>query len=236
MTVLKTLALNDLRVLWRTGYILVSFIIIGLFAVGASRLSLPPASVIAEIIAALVLFLAVMSPLLTVGVMLISERTEGVLTSMGVTPVPIWASILTRTFVIAFLTAAETFVLFYVAFHGNASGLLLFAGLISITSISALLGVWIVSPHTTLYAFILPMVGSAFFLGLPALALFLRINNFPLGWHPMAPAQAIIERAFGGTDPAGLLFGFGGSIFWIGVSALIAARALTRMRSPVGEA
>lgn len=112
MRALLKLIANDALLLWRTGYFLVSAIIIIFFAWGASRLSLPPVSAVADFIAALALFLTVMTPLLTVGIMLISERTEGVLTSMAVMPVGLWKSILSRTIVIASLTTVEMFVLF----------------------------------------------------------------------------------------------------------------------------
>lgn len=113
MKAFVALIVNDARLLYRSGYIAVSAIVIVLFAVGASRLSIPPAGAVADFAAALVIFLAVISPFLTVGVLLLSERSEGALIAMAVTPTPLWQSLLSRTLVIAALSIAEMFVLFF---------------------------------------------------------------------------------------------------------------------------
>lgn len=130
MRALRTLIVNDMRLLWRTGFVVVSAIVIALFAWGASRLTLPPAGMVADVVAAIALLLAVLTPLITVGIMLITERTEGILANLAVTPAAPWQSILARTLVVAALSSVEMFVLFYFAFDDVRAGSLL-PGLLS---------------------------------------------------------------------------------------------------------
>jgi fluoroquinolone transport system permease protein len=234
MSALRTLIVNDMRLLWRTGFVVVSAIVIALFAWGVSRLTLPPAGTVADVVAAIALLLAVLTPLITVGIMLITERAEGVLASLAVTPAAPWQSILARTLVVAALSSAEMFVLFYFAFDDVRVGSLL-PGLLSICSLSALFGVVAVAPHTSILDFVLPMAGWSLFLDAPAIGALFRIDAGWWVWHPMAPAQQIVAGAFGALDPRELAFGVAGNLVWIGLAGLLAARALARMRAPPGE-
>lgn len=234
MSALHTLIVNDLRLLWRTGFVVVSALVTALFAWGASRLTLPPAGAIADLAAAIALLLAVLTPLITVGIMLITERTEGVLSSLAVTPAAPWQSIVARTLVVAALSSAEMFVLFYLAFDDVQAGLLLL-GLFSICALAALFGVVAVAPHTSVLDFVLPMAGWSLFLDAPAIGALFRIDAAWWVWHPMAPARQVVAGAFGTFDPGIAAFGVAGNLLWIGLAGLLAARALVRMRAPIGE-
>ncbi len=235
MSALPVLIANDVRLLYRSGYIAVSAIVIILFALGASRLSIPPAGFVADFAAAIVIFLAVMSPFLTVGVLLLNERTEGVLISLAVSPAPLWQSLLSRTIVIAALSVVEMFVLFFAAFGSSVDAGLLLAGLVSISVVSILLGVVAVAPHSALYEYILPMVGWVLFLSAPAMAAFARLDPLWTVWHPMAPAQRLLAGAFGAPGGLPLVYSVLGSILWAGLAGLAAARGLARMQRAEGE-
>jgi hypothetical protein len=235
MSALPVLIANDVRLLYRSGYIAVSAIVIILFALGASRLSIPPAGFVADFAAAIVIFLAVMSPFLTVGVLLLNERTEGVLISLAVSPAPLWQSLLSRTIVIAALSIAEMFVLFFAAFGSSVDAGLLLAGLMSISVVSVLLGVAAVAPHSALYEYILPMVGWVLFLSAPAMAAFAGLDPLWTVWHPMAPAQHLLAGAFGAQGGFPLIYSMTGSLLWAGLAGLAAARGLARMQRAEGE-
>ncbi|MEM8770175.1 MAG: hypothetical protein AAGD92_00875 [Pseudomonadota bacterium] len=235
MTSFLAMVANDIRILHRSGYIVVSILIISLFAFGASRLVIPPVGAVADVMAALVIVLAVMSPFLTVGILLLSERSEGVLISMGVTPAPLWQSLLSRMIVIAALSIAEMFVLFFAAFGTSVDAGLLLAGLLSISLVSILFGVFAVAPHSALYAYILPMVGWVLFLSAPAFAAFADVDARWTAWHPMAPAQQLLAGAFGAQGGLPMIYGAAGSIVWIALASLIAARGLAQMQRAEGE-
>jgi len=236
MKVFLALIVNDVRLLYRSGYIAVSAIVIILFAVGASRLSIQPAGALADFAAALVIFLAVMSPFLTVGILLLSERSEGALISMAVSPTPLWQSLLSRTALIAALSSAEMFVLFFAAFDSNVDVPLLLAGLSSISFISILFGVFAVAPHSALYAYILPMTGWVLFLSVPAFAAFADLDALWMVWHPLAPAQHLLAGAFGAQGGLPLMFGVAGSFVWTGLASILASRGLASMQRAEGEA
>ncbi len=227
---------NDLRLLYRSGYIAVSAIIIILFVFGASHFSIPPAGFVADFAAALVILLAVMSPFLTVGILLLSERSEGVLISMAVSPIPLWQSLLSRTIVITTFSIAEMFILFYALFGAGVDAGLLFAGLLSLSLISALFGVFAVAPHSAFYAYVLPMVGWVLFLSAPAFAVFVNLDPLWTAWHPITPAQRLLADAFGAQVGEAHGLGVLGSLVWIAIAGLLASHGLERMQRAEGEA
>lgn len=227
---------NDLRLLYRSGYVAVSAIIIVLFAFGASRFSIPPAGFVADFAAALVIILAVMSPFLTIGILLLSERSEGVLISMAVSPIPLWQSLLSRTIVVTVFSIAEMFILFFALFGASVDAGLLLAGLLSLSLISALFGVFAVAPHSAFYAYVLPMVGWVLFLSAPAFAVFISLDPLWTVWHPMAPAQRLLADAFGAQGGQAHGLGVLGSLVWTAIAGLLAAQGLARMQRAEGEA
>ncbi len=230
------LIVNDLRLLYRSGYIAVSAIIILLFVFGATRLSIPPAGFVADFAAALVVILAVMSPFLTVGILLLSERSEGVLISIAVSPIPLWQSLLSRTIVVAAFSIAEMFILFFALFGASVDAGLLLAGLLSLSLISALFGVFAVAPHSAFYAYVLPMVGWVLFLSAPAFAVLVSLDPVWTVWHPMTPAQRLLADAFGAQGVQAYGLGVLGSLFWAVIAGLLAVRGLARMQRSEGEA
>ena len=225
---------NDIRILYRSGYIAVSVIIVILLALGASGLSIPPAGAVADFIAALVIVLAVTSPFLTVGILLLSERSEGVLNNIAVSPTQLWQSLLSRTIVIAVISAAEMFTLFFAAFGSSVDAGSLLAGLLSLSVISVLFGVFAVSRHSELYAYILPMVGWTLFLSAPALTALLNVDALWTIWHPMAPPQRLLADAFGAQGGLPLAFGIGGSFIWSALAYKLAKQGLVHMQRAEG--
>ena len=226
---------NDVRLLYRSGYVATSVIIILFFAVGASRLSIPPAGAMAEFIAALVIFLSVLSPFLTVGVLLLSEKSEGVLMNMAISPVPRWQLLFARAAVISMFSIAEMFILFFAIFGSNVDIAFLLAGLLSISVISTFMGIFAVAPHTALYSYVLSMTVWVLFLSLPAFGTFAGLNAVWTFWHPMTPPHLLLTGAFGAEDGRSFLWGGIGSLAWMLIAYLVATRGLIRMQSEDGS-
>ncbi|RFB04796.1 hypothetical protein [Parvularcula marina] len=221
---------HDLRILYRTGYIVTTVIILGLLALAASRLHFTAMSSVAMPLAAIVLILGIMTPFLSVSIMFLSERNEGILTSLGVMPVRPLTLLLARTLVLSVLAGTEMFVLFSIAFGSSIDMGLLIIGLLSLAIPSVLFGVTGVSPFTALHEFILPMTLWVLFLSLPAFLTLRGVDPQWLLWHPMAPAHRLISAAFGSTEPGTLLFGLAGSAIWTLIAGSLALRSLARMR------
>lgn len=225
---------NDIRSLYRSGYIWASvavFALMLLVAVQASRLDFAGYE---DFIAAIILFDVVLSPVILVGLMVLLERGEGAFAVLCVSPAPSWAYVAARVVTVGVIALAEMLVLVLAVYDAALSPVLLAGGLAGAACVSALLGFVVVAFFDDLYAFILPMVATILLLGAPGYAVLLGIAPAWLIWHPTAGALALIETAFEPGAAQRQVSAIVSIGLWTATAAALAYMAVRRMQSRIG--
>lgn len=225
---------NDIRTLYRSGYVWVSvavFVLMLLVALQASRLDFAGYE---SFMAALILFDAVLSPLMLVGLMVLLERGEGAFVVLCVSPARTWTYMTARVLSVSLISIAQMLVLVVSVYDAALSPLALTAGLAAACCISALCGFALVAHFDDLYAYLLPMMGAILVLGVPGYAVLLAIAPGWLFWHPTAGPLALIERSFDLEATQALGFASGSALLWISGTASLAYRAVRRMQARIG--
>lgn len=236
MSAFAQLAGNDLRTLYRSGYIWVSLAVFGLMLLVALQASRLDFAGYEAFIAAVILFDVVLSPLMLVGLMVLLERGEGAFAVMCVSPVPMPAYIAARVLTVSLISLAQTLVIVLVVYDGTFSPVALIAGLAGAASLSALFGFVVIAYFDDLYAYLFPMIGAIMALGVPGYGVLLGIAPEWLSWHPTAGALALIEATFspnGLQEPVTASASLAG---WILAAGSLAYLAVRRMRTRIGGA
>lgn len=236
MSALAQLAGNDLRTLYRSGYLWVSLAVFGLMLVVALQASRLDFAGYERFIAAVILFDVVLSPLMLVGLMVLLERGEGAFAVLCVSPVPTPAYIVARVLTVSLISLAQTLVIVLVVYDGALSPLALTAGLAGAASLSALFGFVIIAYFDDLYAYLFPMIGAIMALGVPGYGVLLGIAPEWLSWHPTAGALVLIETAFSLDAPQGPARASASLAAWILAAGGLAYLAVRRMRARIGGA
>jgi hypothetical protein len=229
-----TLAQNDLRMLWRTGYVWATIVVFALLLLIASQVARLEFAGFAELVAAIILFDAVLSPVLVIGLMMLLERGEGSFIALAVTPVSRWAYVAARTATVSAICASQMLLLVLITYDGALSPALLLAGLLGVAAIASLLAFVAVAPFDGLYPFMLPMIGWIFFLGAPGYAVLLGWDPLWFSWHPTAAPKVLLEGAFAALPIGRLAYGVVGTMAWLALGAVLAERALRRMQLSAG--
>lgn len=224
------LAQNDLRVLYRTGYIAATLAIFALLLLIASQVARFDFGGFANIVAAIILFDTVLSPVLLIGLMMLLERGEGSFIALAATPLPRSTFVAARTVTVSLICSMEMLLLVLIAYDAKLSLELLVAGLLGVAAIASLIAFVAVAPFDALYPFVLPMIGWIMFLGAPGYGVLLGWDPLWLAWHPTAPPMALLEGAFTPLPAGRLAYGLIGTAVWLALSATLANRALFQMQ------
>lgn len=236
MSAFAQLVGNDMRTLYRSGYVWVSLAVFGLMLLVALQASRLDFAGYEAFIAAIILFDVVLSPLMLVGLMVLLERGEGAFAVLCVSPVSTSAYMAARVVTVSLISLAQTLVLVLAVYDGALSPPALTAGLAGAASLSALFGFVVVAYFDDLYAYLLPMIVAIMALGAPGYGVLLGIAPQWLAWHPTAGALALIETAFN-LDASHALAGTGASsAAWILAAASLAYLAVRRMQARIGGA
>ncbi|OQW60447.1 MAG: hypothetical protein A4S17_00720 [Proteobacteria bacterium HN_bin10] len=230
------LLINDIRVLYRTGYIWASIAVFALMLLVAVQASHLDFAGYERFVAAIILFDVVLSPVMLVGLLVLLERDEGGLAILSVSPAPQHAYIAARVLVVSLIALAEMFILVLAVYDGVLSPLQLASGLAAAACISALLGFLLVGFFDNLYAFMLPMIATILMLGAPGYGVLLGIDPAMLAWHPTAGALALIEGAFAGEANYRFAQPILTTLLWIVIGSVTAHWAVRRMQAQIGGA
>lgn len=230
------LLVNDIRVLYRTGYIWASVAVFALMLLVAMQASQLDFAGYERFVAAIILFDVVLSPVMLVGLLVLLERGEGGLAILSVSPAPRHDYIGARVLVVSFIALAEMFILVLAVYDGVLSPLQLASGLAAAACISVLLGFLLVAFFDDLYAFMLPMIVTVLILGAPGYGVLLGIDPAMLAWHPTAGALALIEGAFAARAHLSLPQSVLTTLLWMVIVAVSAHWAVRRMQARIGGA
>lgn len=102
---------NDMRTLYRSGYVWVSLAVFGLMLLLALQISRLDFAGYEKFIAAIILFDVVLSPLMLVGLMVLLERGEGAFAVLCVSPAPTPAYVAARILTVSLISLAQTLVI-----------------------------------------------------------------------------------------------------------------------------
>lgn len=222
---------NDLRILYRTGYLGATVAVFALLLLIATQISRLDLAGYADLVAAIILFDVVLTPVLVIGLMILLERGEGSFVALAATPMRRRSYVLARAVTISLISIAEMLLLVLIAYDGALSTALLVAGLLSAAATASLFAFIAVAPFNTLYSFVLPMIGWIFFLGMPGYGVLLRWDPSWLAWHPTAPAMTLLASAFAPMPRGAILYGLVGAAVWLCLGAVIAHRAVREMQA-----
>lgn len=234
MSTLAQLVGNDMRTLFRTGYIWASLAVFGLMLLVAMQASRLDFAGFENFIAAIILFDVVLTPLMLVGLMVLLERGEGTFAVLCVSPTPTLAYMIARVLTVSLISLAQMLLLVLVVYDAALSPLALTAGLAGAASLSAFFGFVVIAFFDDLYAFVLPMIGAIMFLGVPGYGVLLGIGPEWLVWHPTAGALALIERAFSLDAAQDLMTTITSLGAWILAATTAAFLSVGRMRARIG--
>ncbi|MFN3462489.1 MAG: hypothetical protein ACK4X1_00305 [Terricaulis sp.] len=224
------LAANDLRILYRTGYLWATVAIFALLLLIASQVSRLDFAGFADLVAAIILFDVVLAPVLVIGLMILLERGQGSFVALAATPLRMSIYVAARVTVIGLVSILEMLLLVLIAYDGILSPAFLVAGLLGVAGITSLIAFVAVAPFDALYSFVLPMIGWILLLGLPGYGVLLGWNPLWLAWHPTAPSMALLAGAFSPLSVGGAAYGVVGTIIWLGLGSLVAMRAVRGMQ------
>lgn len=224
------LAGNDLRVLYRTGYLWATLAVFALLLLIATQVSRLDLAGYADFVAAIILFDVVLTPVLVIGLMILLERGEGSFVALAATPLQRGIYVAARAVTVSLVSIMEMLLLVLIAYDGAMSPALLVVGLLGIAAIASLFAFVAVSPFNALYSFVLPMIGWILFLGMPGYGVLLGWNPLWLAWHPTAPSMALLAGAFAPASLGGIAYGLAGTAAWLGLGAAIASRAVRHMQ------
>ncbi|MDZ4308081.1 ABC transporter permease [Allopontixanthobacter sp.] len=234
MTAFAHLVQNDVRTLYRTGYVWVSIAVFALMLLIAMQASNLDFAGYEQFVAAIILFDAALSPVMLVGLMVLLERSEGAFAALSVSPMPTWAYLAARVLVVSLFSLAQMLLLVLAVYDASYSPTALTAGLAGAACISGLFGFLLVSFFDDLYAFLLPMIGAIMLLGVPGYAVLLGIPQKWLFWHPTSGPMALIEKAFALDARQGLFTAVATTLVWAAVAAILAHLAIGRMQARIG--
>lgn len=224
------LAGNDLRILYRTGYLWATVAIFALLLLIASQVSRLDFAGFEDLVAAIILFDVVLAPVLVIGLMILLERGQGSFIALSATPLRMWTYVAARAAVVSMVSILEMLLLVLIAYDGILSPLLLVTGLLGVAGIASLIAFAAVAPFDALYSFVLPMIGWILFLGLPGYGVLLGWDPLWLAWHPTAPSMALLSGAFSTLSVGSAAYGLAGTVIWLGLGVLIAMRAVRQMQ------
>lgn len=225
-----TLAANDLRILYRTGYLWATLAVFALLLLVATQIARLDLAGYANFVAAIILFDVVLTPVLVIGLMMLLERGEGSFVALAATPLRRGTYVAARAVTVSLISIMEMLLLTVIAYDGAFSPALLLSGLLGTAAIASLIAFVAVAPFNALYSFVLPMIGWILFLGLPGYGVLLGWNPLWLAWHPTAPAMALLAGAFAPVTLGTVIYGIAGAVIWLGITAAIATRAVRHMQ------
>lgn len=228
--------MTDVRLLYRTGYVHGVVVVLALLLVLLLQVSKLDFAGFADIVTAIVLIDQAASCLLLVGLMILLERGEGILTAMAVTPMPRAAYIAAKVIAVSAISGIQTCLLVLIAYDGAVSFTLLLAGLFGMAAIITLLGMMAVAPVDTLFRFLLPMIGWVLFLSLPGYGVLFGWQPAWLDFHPMSPPLALLEAAFEDASRSGVTYGAAGTLVWLCLATVGAVISLGIMRGKAAGA
>lgn len=231
MTSFLALARTDLRLLVRSGYVWATVAVFAILLALALQVRQLDFTGFASVVTAVILLDVVVMPVLLIGLLVLLERGEGALLGLAVTPVSRWTCVAARVTTITMICAAEMILLVLLAYDGAVRPGLLASGLLGISAVASLTGYAAVARVTNLYAFIMPMMGSVLFLGLPGYAVLAGWNRGWLAWHPTAPGLTLLEGAFGDLPGRHLAVATLGLVAWLVLGGWLGVRALRDIRA-----
>ncbi len=228
------LAGNDIRTLYRSGYIWVSLAVFGLMLLIAMQASRLDFAGYESFMAAIILFDAVLSPLMLVGLMVLLERGEGAFAMLWVSPLSPRAYLAARVVTVGLLSLMQTLLLVLLVYDAPMWRLALAGGLFSAAGLSALFGFVVIAWFDDLYAFLLPMIGAIMALSAPGYGVLLGIDPLWFVWHPTAGPLALIEIAFNLDATQSLAMAIASTAAWLAAAGVLAYAAIVRMRARIG--
>ncbi len=234
MSAFPHLLRNDVRMLYRSGYIWVSLAVFALMLLVAMQAARLDFAGYENFIAAIILFDVVLSPLMLVGLMVLLERGEGAFAVLCVSPAPTLAYMAARVLAVSLISLAQTLMLVLIVYDAALSPLALTAGLAGAACMSGLFGFVLIAFFDDLYSFLLPMIGAIMLLGMPGYAVLLGIAPDWLAWHPTAGALALIESAFDPDAARRLVTAGASTVLWAAAAATLAYIAVRRMKARLG--
>ena len=222
---------TDIVMLYRTGYAQAVAVVFALLLILLLQISTLDFAGFADLIAAIILVDQTVSCLMLTGLMILLERGEGVVTALATTPMSRAAYIASKTIAVGSICAIQTILLALIAYDGNLSIGFLFGGLLAMAAILTLFAFVAVAPFDTLFRFLLPMIGWAFFLALPAYGTLFGWRPLLMEAHPMSPPMTLLEAAFTELPSSRVLYAISGTMVWITIAGLSAFAALGMIRA-----
>lgn len=213
---------TDVRMLWRSGYIAATFFVFVVLLIVTSLIARIDFTGFADIMAAVALADLAISCSFLVGLMLLTERDEGSLVALAVTPISRWAYLASKTVSISVISTFQMILLVLLVYDGPVSLPFLFLGLFGVATIVTLLAFMIAVQYDTLFDFLLPVIGWGFVMSIPAGGILFDWQPALLDLHPVRPALLLVEAAFDEMPDARLNLGIVGTVLWTLIAAMIA--------------
>ena len=213
---------TDVRMLWRSGYVAATLFVFVVLLIVTSLISRIDFTGFSDIIAAIALADLAISCSFLVGLMSLTERDEGSLVALAVTPMSKWAYLISKTMSISVISTFQMIFLVLLVYDGAVYLPFLFLGLFGIAAIATLLAFMIAAQYDTLFDFLLPVIAWGFVMSIPAGGILFGWQPALLDLHPVRPALLLVEAAFDELPDARLYVGQAGTALWIVVAALLA--------------
>lgn len=213
---------TDARMLWRSGYVAATLFVFVVLLIVTSLISRIDFAGFADIMAAIALADLAISCSFLVGLMSLTERDEGSLIALAVTPMSRWAYLASKTVAISVISTFQMIFLVLLVYDGTVFLPFLFFGLFGIAAITTLLAFLIAAQYDTLFDFLLPVIGWGFVMSIPAGGILFDWQPALLDLHPVRPALLLVEAAFDDLPDARLFVGMAGTVLWMGIAAAIA--------------
>lgn len=220
---------NDAVLQFRAGFYFVGAAV-ALFYVGLLRL-IPddwPVNLGLLIPAALTINVMVTTYYFVAGLVLF-EKSEQTLPAIAVTPLRVGEYLGSKVASLTVLALAENAIILLLVFGVGFEPALLISGLVLLCAIYTLAGLVTISRYESINSFLIPSVFVITALLLPLLTHFGAVESMIMYLHPVQPALSLISAAFLPAGRAEIIYGFVGSLVWLGIAYVLARRAFDTM-------
>jgi fluoroquinolone transport system permease protein len=163
-----------------------------------------------------------------VGALVLLEKGEGTLAGLVVTPLRDTEYFLGKVFSLTLLGVGESLTIVLLTDGTRFNLLLLVGGMALLCGFYTLAGFVAVARFDSLNEYLLPSVLIVMALWLPLLDHFGLVHSPLFYLHPVQPALVLMRAAFAPAQPWEIVYGVAGSLFWLGLSLLLARRSFAR--------
>jgi fluoroquinolone transport system permease protein len=217
--------LLDIRLQWRNGFYYATLIVLVLWAVLSTLLTLPRLD---WLLPGLLLGNLLVNTFYFLGGLILLEKGEQTLAAQIVTPLQIRDYLGSKLLTLTGLALLENIVLTAVVAGLHFNGLFLTAGLALAALLFCLAGFLVVIRYDAINEYLLPSMLYTSLLLLPLFSYFASWDHWLLWLHPMQGPLLLLQAAWQMVPVGQLLWAVGHSLLWIGGLYWLAERAFHR--------